>query len=156
MKYEQSGTKSGRFDSSKPNYSNPPNRLYVLNHWGYDESTKWLFFGPDIGGEEEWKAFVDSLMPDAARQAMKNEVHEDGTAGYVGSYDIMGPLVERIKEQGYEELDPPGAGYGAVIIYKERDRGRLPLGDAEDAVIAHTDEAEKALDRHCKKMRTDE
>jgi hypothetical protein len=123
------------------------NKLYVLNHWGYDTAYKWIFYGPDLGDKEEWRAFCASLMPDAARQAMKNETRDDGDKGFVSSNDIMAPLIELIEARGYVQLDPVDAGYGEVVIYREAERGKLPLGDAEDEVIAHNQEVEDRMDR---------
>jgi hypothetical protein len=167
MKYEQSGTKTGRFDSSKPNYSNlPKTRLYRLSYYGYDGGRYVIFEGPDVGDEEAWEQYVKALLPQVIDRVIEIETRtgNDGEIhkGWIGSDAFHQALVEKLEALGYVKVQPPEASFGEVIIYdvemvkRDRNSNRRFLRDfpeTEDKVLAHNEEVRVQLDAHCARMR---
>jgi hypothetical protein len=166
MEYTQSGTKSGRFDSSKPNYSNvPKTRLYRLSYYGYDGGKYVIFEGPDVGEEEAWQAYVKALLPQVIDRVIEIETSvEDGEIhkGWIGSDAFHQALVEKLVALGYVKVRPPEASFNEVIIYDvgmvKRDphsnsRFLRDLPETEDKVLAHNEEVRQRLDEYCARRR---
>ncbi len=113
--------------------------LYRLSYADWDDYSPNIIEGPEV---PDWKAFCDSLLPEACDLAIANR-----NDSWVGWRNVVEAMVSILETKGYTRLRPTEAMYvGSGIIHSMEDMG-FDDNIESDRFVQRTPELEAAAQR---------
>ena len=125
--------------------------VFILAHTGYEEYNPYYFTGPSSYSEEDFNNLCDSLVNQAAQNALvisnNTDNHEYYYDEYVGWPDIVSALIPLLEKEGFSQFKPKEARYFGTNSFDkddfERNDQRSLKKDIFDTIVTHNEKVVK-------------
>lgn len=90
-------------------------KIFALSHYHYEDSSTFLFTGPDDVSKEQFRELCYSLADRAAINTIIKE-KKDKHPCSIGWRDVVESMVPLLEKQGYHRFNPVEAVFGGGLI----------------------------------------
>jgi len=94
-------------------------QIFALSHYHYEDSSTYLFTGPDNISQEQFRDLCYRLLDQAAVDTIINEKKSKYSCS-IGWRDVVESMVPLLEKQGYHCLKPIEVYFGGGLINDAR------------------------------------